>query len=82
MSKLGPERRKCRAFLKKCKMYRVPSADINCNLGKVTHAYRSVLKGTDRVYVVISNGSSSGGQSTQIKYLSKSTDTYNKILLQ
>ncbi len=24
----------------------------------------------------------SGGQSTQIKYLSKSTDTYNKILLQ
>ncbi len=23
----------------------------------------------------------SGGQSTQIKYLSKSTDTYNKILL-
>ncbi len=25
---------------------------------------------------------SSGGQSTQIKYLSKSTDTYNKILLQ
>ncbi len=24
---------------------------------------------------------SSGGQSTQIKYLSKSTDTYNKILL-
>ncbi len=26
--------------------------------------------------------SSSGGQSTQIKYLSKSTDTYNKILLQ
>ncbi len=32
--------------------------DINCNLGKVTHAYRSVLKGTDGVYVVISNGSS------------------------
>ncbi len=27
-------------------------------------------------------GLSSGGQSTQIKYLSKSTDTYNKILLQ
>ncbi len=27
-------------------------------------------------------GKSSGGQSTQIKYLSKSTDTYNKILLQ
>ncbi len=26
--------------------------------------------------------STSGGQSTQIKYLSKSTDTYNKILLQ
>ncbi len=26
--------------------------------------------------------SGSGGQSTQIKYLSKSTDTYNKILLQ
>ncbi len=26
--------------------------------------------------------SSSGGQSTQIKYLSKSTDTYTKILLQ
>ncbi len=25
---------------------------------------------------------SSGGQSTQINYLSKSTDTYNKILLQ
>ncbi len=25
---------------------------------------------------------SSGGQSTQIKYLSKSTDTYNTILLQ
>ncbi len=25
---------------------------------------------------------SSGGQSTQIKYLSKSTDTYTKILLQ
>ncbi len=25
---------------------------------------------------------SSGGQSTQIKYLSKNTDTYNKILLQ
>ncbi len=25
---------------------------------------------------------SSGGQSTQIKYLSKSTDTYSKILLQ
>ncbi len=25
---------------------------------------------------------SSGGQSTQIKYLSRSTDTYNKILLQ
>ncbi len=24
----------------------------------------------------------SGGQSTQIKYLSKSTDMYNKILLQ
>ncbi len=24
----------------------------------------------------------SGGQSTQIKYLSKSTDTYTKILLQ
>ncbi len=24
----------------------------------------------------------SGGQSTQIKYLSKSTDTYSKILLQ
>ncbi len=24
----------------------------------------------------------SGGQSTQIKYLSKSTDRYNKILLQ
>ncbi len=24
----------------------------------------------------------SGGQSTQIKYLSKSTDTYKKILLQ
>ncbi len=24
----------------------------------------------------------SGGQSTQIKYLSKSTDTYDKILLQ
>ncbi len=24
----------------------------------------------------------SGGQSTQIKYLSKSTDTYNTILLQ
>ncbi len=24
----------------------------------------------------------SGGQSTQIKYLSKSTDTYNQILLQ
>ncbi len=27
-------------------------------------------------------GTISGGQSTQIKYLSKSTDTYNKILLQ
>ncbi len=27
-------------------------------------------------------GITSGGQSTQIKYLSKSTDTYNKILLQ
>ncbi len=26
--------------------------------------------------------SSGGGQSTQIKYLSKSTDTYTKILLQ
>ncbi len=36
-------------------MYWVPPADINCNLGKVTHAYRSILKGTDRVYVVISN---------------------------
>ncbi len=34
------------------------SADINCNLGKVTRAFRSVLKWTDRVYVVISNGSS------------------------
>ncbi len=30
------------------------------------------------MYVVLP----SGGQSTQIKYLSKSTDTYNKILLQ
>ncbi len=27
-------------------------------------------------------GKTSGGQSTQIKYLSKSTDTYSKILLQ
>ncbi len=36
-------------------------------------------------YVSVSktgNSISSGGQSTQIKYLSKSTDTYNKILLQ
>ncbi len=30
------------------------------------------------MYIVLN----SGGQSTQIKYLSKSTDTYNKILLQ
>ncbi len=28
------------------------------------------------------NDTPSGGQSTQIKYLSKSTDTYTKILLQ
>ncbi len=28
------------------------------------------------------NHTPSGGRSTQIKYLSKSTDTYNKILLQ
>ncbi len=31
-----------------------------------------------KLYIV----ASSGGQSIQIKYLSKSTDTYNKILLQ
>ncbi len=31
---------------------------------------------------VASSLDTSGGQSTQIKYLSKSTDTYSKILLQ
>ncbi len=33
-------------------------------------------------YTMFYSPSSSGGQSTQIKYLSKSTDTYSKILLQ
>ncbi len=34
------------------------------------------------VVMVINTVRFSGGQRTQIKYLSKSTDTYNKILLQ
>ncbi len=36
----------------------------------------------NRLVLFISCVYISGGQSTQIKYLSKSTDTYNKILLQ
>ncbi len=36
----------------------------------------------DNSYTSYNHAKPSGGQSTQIKYLSKSTDTYSKILLQ
>ncbi len=42
---------------KNANMHQVPPADTNSNLGKVTHAYRSASKGTDRVHAAISNGS-------------------------
>ncbi len=41
-----------------------------------SHMVVSFCETKDRLHIY------SGGQSTQIKYLSKSTDTYNKILLQ
>ncbi len=37
---------------------------------------------TQMQFINMHKSNTSGGQSTQIKYLSKSTDTYNKILLQ
>ncbi len=54
-----------------------------CNKILITLGFWSGIKVTDASQELMSHAmETSGGQSTQIKYLSKSTDTYTKILLQ
>ncbi len=48
----------------------------------VTPQYKIVFPDMNTIICENNVQNASGGQSTQIKYLSKSTDTYNKILLQ
>ncbi len=51
-------------------------------LGMFQIKRKEINKTSAVVAAVCVSHDDSGGQSTQIKYLSKSTDTYNKILLQ
>jgi len=57
-------------------MGRLVRDDRKATVTQITTRNNQVMQNT------ISERTTSGGQSTQIKYLSKSTDTYNKILLQ
>ncbi len=60
-------------------MYRVPPADINCNLGKVTHAYRSVCF-SFLIFFVLFGGFSSCFV-TLVVFLVKNDQSIKKLLI-